>query len=79
MRVCPPVALNCLAGCHERENNDISYPEVLYAETHEIQSDPKLLSEFPWPINGNTDNNLESLSMYFPSIKFPLNGNSRIT
>jgi hypothetical protein len=26
-----------------------------------IQSHSKLLSEFPWPINGNPDNNLESL------------------
>jgi hypothetical protein len=25
-----------------------------------IQSDSKLLSGFPWPINGNSDNNLES-------------------
>jgi hypothetical protein len=26
-----------------------------------IQSDSKLLSGIPWPINGNPDNNLESL------------------
>jgi hypothetical protein len=26
-----------------------------------IQGDSKLLSGFPWPINGNPDNNLESL------------------
>jgi hypothetical protein len=26
-----------------------------------LQSDSKLLSGFPWPINGNPDNNLESL------------------
>jgi hypothetical protein len=31
---------------------------------HEIvPDDAKLLSGFPWPINGNQDNNLESLSM----------------
>jgi hypothetical protein len=27
----------------------------------DIQSDSKLLSGFPWPINGNPDNNLEPI------------------
>jgi hypothetical protein len=29
-----------------------------------LQSDSKLLSRFLWPINGNTDNNLESPCIY---------------
>jgi hypothetical protein len=29
-----------------------------------IQGDSKLLSGFPWPINGNPDNNLEYLCTY---------------
>jgi hypothetical protein len=32
-----------------------------------IRSDSKLLSEFPWPINVNPDNNLESLSSFLSS------------
>jgi hypothetical protein len=31
---------------------------------HVLQNNSKLLSGSPWPINGNTDNNLESLCTF---------------
>jgi hypothetical protein len=34
-----------------------------------LQSDSKLLSEFPWPVNGNPDNNLESYRTNLDSCK----------
>jgi hypothetical protein len=33
----------------------------LVTKTPQVQNDSKLLSVLPWPINGNPDNNLESL------------------
>jgi hypothetical protein len=37
---------------------------------HDIQNDSKLLSKFPWPINGNPDNNLEPLCISNDNVFF---------
>jgi hypothetical protein len=39
---------------------------------HNIQDDSKLLSGVPWPVNGNTENNLESLCISNGDIFFIL-------
>jgi hypothetical protein len=41
---------------------------ALAIELSVIQSDSKLLSWFPWTINGNSDNNLESLCISMASL-----------
>jgi hypothetical protein len=58
-----------LGGGGEEKVNEDSYlmsptavcdPRVLFCFPSGIQSDSKLLLGFPWPINGNPDNYLES-------------------